>query len=182
MKGIQYFFLTGRLAIIVSIIALLTSCGFSKSFISSTPETGESIGGPQKVMRYPEFAITFDPRNDVQLGQVDYVVIIPYRISSGETQHNKAQPGKFRMGISLFPYQKGLTLDQSQVTLEIDGKEFKTTSVFPYPYAHYPTEQAKRFSDKTHGCPESQSQDYQGSIPVQPVNLEANGLPDYHLT
>ena len=48
MKGIQYFFLTGRLGIITSIIALLASCGFSKSFISSAPEIGESIGGPQK--------------------------------------------------------------------------------------------------------------------------------------
>ncbi|WP_419535856.1 hypothetical protein [Endozoicomonas sp.] len=176
MKGIQYFFLTGRLAIIASIIALLASCGFSKSFISSAPEIGESIGGPQKVMRYPEFAITFDPRNDVQLGQVDYVVLIPYRASSGETQHNKVQPGKFRMGISLFPYQKGLTLDLSQVTIEIDGKHYTTTSVFPYPYAHYPTEQAKRFSDKIHGCPESQPRVFQGSLPKQPINLEANGL------
>ncbi len=48
--------------------------------------------------------------------------------------------------------------------------------IFPYPYAHYPIDQARRFSDKVHGCPESQASVFHGSLPKQPISLEANGL------
>jgi len=154
----------------------LFSCGFDKSFISSVSTIGEKTRGPVRIIRGAEVSLHFGPRNHVKTGESNYVVlpVVPIGGNSDEVFAYQQTKGEFIVGLSLFAHKDALSLDFSDITLNLKQTKYKVVDVKRNPYAHYPNSQASRVGDKNVLCPKSQQ--FKEGLPNEEIDLKNNGL------
>jgi len=154
----------------------LISCGFDKSYISSVSSIGEKTHGPVRVISSPKVSIHIGPRNDIKTGEFNYVIlpVLPVGGNSDEMFAHQQKAGRFVVQLSLFSHDDDLSLNFTDITLNIMQTNYKVIDVERNPYAYYSNSQARNSGVREVMCPESQQ--FSSGLPESPINLLNNGM------
>jgi len=167
---------TMRYLLVLLFTFSLLSCGFNKDFIISAPTIGEKVRGPIRIIRGPGISIHLRPRNDLQTGEFNYVVmpLVPIGGNSDEIFAQKQTKERFVVGLSLFANQEDLALNFSDISLKLQGNIFKVVDIVRNPYANYPESQVRYVGDEDVLCPKSQT--FDSELLKEEIGLANNGL------